>query len=115
MYSREQIEEAEKGLEKVILKYLTTPLPKNWEKLNPEERRAYLDGESDLQAEIVRDRVCLEEIIVECLRKKELLANVPFQKNLSKIMARQTDWVRQAGVKLYAPYGKGVGYRRKMK
>ena len=47
--------------------------------------------------------------------QKELLANVPFQKNLTKIMARQTDWVRQAGVKLYAPYGKGVGYRRKMK
>ncbi|WP_289424138.1 hypothetical protein [Faecalibaculum rodentium] len=115
IYSREEIEMAEKGLEKVIIKYLTTPLPKNWEKLNPEERRAYLDGESDLQAEMVRDRVCLEEIIVECLRKKELLANVPFQKNLTKIMARQTDWVRQAGGKLYAPYGKGVGYRRKMK
>lgn len=113
-YTNDEIEAALEALKEVVIKYLTTPLPKGWEKMKSQDRRDYLDGKLDLEAEMVREKVCLEEIIIECFRQAELLGNPEFQKNLSKVMASLPDWELHKSIKSYPPYERGIGYKRKI-
>ena len=52
-----------------IEKYLDTLLPESWPELNTYQRRQYLDGEfgEAPQGGVLRTRVCIAEILMECL------------------------------------------------
>ena len=53
-----------------IEKYLDTLLPESWSELNTYQRRQYLDGDfgEAPHGGILRTKVCIAEIITECLR-----------------------------------------------
>jgi len=60
--------------EGLIIDYLETLLPENWDKMDLYERRSYLAGESEFGStmptgSVRREKVCVHEIWCECLGK----------------------------------------------
>ncbi|MDW7669433.1 MAG: virulence-associated E family protein [Bacillota bacterium] len=56
--------------EGVVLDYLETLLPEDWEDMDLYQRRDYLQGADFLEGTMIRDKVCVLEIWCECFEKK---------------------------------------------
>jgi hypothetical protein len=91
--------------------YLNKTLPSDWQKLSAEERILYLDDPAS-SGRLVRDRVILEEIILECLRRPQDMTNLSLQNALTAIMDSFPEWQYVRSVKPYKPYKRGIGYKR---
>lgn len=75
----------------VIQKYLETPLPDNWDDLEPFERLSYLSDE-DQNGTKLRDYTCILEIWVECLGGKLNNCTTQARREIAASLKRIPGW-----------------------
>ncbi len=56
--------------EGIIIEYLETLLPSDWDKMNLYERRSFLSGNDDRKGSVRREKVCIMEIWCECFQRE---------------------------------------------
>lgn len=87
-------EEAQRGAmeyddrEGMVLRYLETPLPKDWEKRNIAQRLQYLRLPGPEDGKTKRDRVCNMEIWCECFGNQQSSITSKDSREITAIMAR---------------------------
>lgn len=97
----------------MIMKYLETQLPSNWNRMGVSERRGYLMDDDDplkAKATTLREKVCAAEIWCEVLggmQKEMTTFNTKF---IHDIMQNLDGWERQNNPLHFGPYGKQRGY-----
>lgn len=77
-----------------VMEYLETPIPDNWHELDLLQRREYLEGNMpEIKGTHLRDRVCANEVINECLYKfGAKLGNVYDVKDVNDIIREIPGW-----------------------
>ena len=105
--------------EGLIEEYLDKLITPNWGKKTPEERRAWIRGDSletwdDLDL-VRRDQVSIPEIRVECLGEDRAGKSGANQtsRRISNIMSQIPSWERQPNKKKIPGYGSQYVYTRK--
>jgi predicted P-loop ATPase len=105
-----------KGL---IVEYLDTPLPEDWEDRDVFARRAYF-GESEFEPEDMpegvqkREFVCVAEIWTECLSKNKEDMTRYNTREINDILRGLDDWEEASSTKNFNLYGKQRYYARKV-
>lgn len=100
----------------LILDYLNTEIPINWQNLNLTERKNFLSNEttSEINQKLApRKVVCIAEIWCECLGKDKKDMNRYETRNLNAIMKNLSNWVAIKSTKNFPFYGKQRYYERK--
>ena len=78
--------------EGIIIEYLETLLPTNWDKMNLHERRSFLSGNDGRKGCVKRDKVCIMEIWCECFyRERQDLRRTDSQE-IEVILGRIGGW-----------------------
>lgn len=97
-----------------VVEYLERRLPKNWDKLDLDTRRLYLDGEQEFPEEDLVDRetVSNAEIWVECFGKKLSEMERKDSDALTALMLKVEGWERSDKIRKVAFYGKQRLYLR---
>ena len=107
-------------MEGILLEYLDTRLPENWEDMTPESRRDFINGDSVIDADLCtkrRDRVCLTEIRVELMGadRRRLGGNDYDSRRIANLMNNLKGW-KKSSKKVRVPgYGPQYVYERKEK
>lgn len=104
-------------LEGMLIEYLDTPIPANWEELSPEARRDYIQGDSIVDASTCtrrRDRVCLTEIRVELLGadRRRLGGNDYDSRRIANLMNNLRGWKKGSKRSRVPGYGAQWVYER---
>jgi len=99
-----------KGL---IESYLSIRLPDNWEFLDIQERRFYLEAPSH-KGTNERDYVCVAEVWCECLGKEKENMDRYKTKEINDILRGIEEWEEQKSTKNFRLYGKQRFYTRKL-
>ena len=109
---REAIEEDPRMAQ--VVEYLEKPIPKNWEKLDLDTRRMFLEGDTDYDPESLVDRETVSnmEIWVECFGKKAADMERKDSDALTALMMKVEGWERSGKVRKVALYGKQRLYAR---
>lgn len=105
-------------MEGILLEYLDTPLPANWEELSPEARRDYIQGDSVIDratCTLRRDKVCLTEIRVEmlCADRRRLGGNDLESRRVANLMNNLKGWKKSTKRVRIPGYGPQWVYVRK--
>lgn len=96
-----------------IVKYLDTLLPEDWEKMELEDRREYLDTNyRGLIGVKKRDRVCVMEIVKEVFGYNTNNLDNYKAKEFNDILHSLDGWEYRASMRPYAPYKRGRGFVR---
>lgn len=98
--------------EGVILKYLDTLLPVNWDEMDIFRRRDFLDGTDLQEGEIKRDKVCVLEIWCECFGKNKADMKKSDSIELNNILNRLKGWGKSNAGTRFKLYGKQRYYAR---
>jgi len=98
----------------IILKYLNTELPKNWEDLDIFERRTFLSGDDLMKGSTVREIVCVAEIWTECMGKQKEDLDRYKSREFNDIMRGLDDWEAVKSPKFFKHYGNQKYYQRKI-
>lgn len=100
----------------LIERYLDTPLPADWDKLGYFDRRNLLNGawdpSFDKDKATIRDKVCIAEIMSECLGMTESQIDTVKRRRVAKIMDSLEGWAR-APMQRYSLYGRQKTWKRK--
>jgi putative DNA primase/helicase len=98
----------------MILKYLDTLLPSNWDELGPYERRAYLMNEDDILpiGAVKRDRVCAAEIWCEVFGGKQAEMTSHSTRFIHDTMRKLSGWVEYKSRTSFRLYGNQKAYLR---
>lgn len=99
-----------KGL---IVKYFDTLLPKEWEQLDISQRVTFINNDINPQGEILRDKVCILEVWVECLYKNKNDIKRADSNNIASIINSMEEWEKIGYTINFGPYGPQKGYKRK--
>lgn len=91
--------------EGVILKYLETLLPVNWDEMDIFRRRDFLDGTDLREGEIKRDKVCVLEIWCECFGKNKADMKKSDSIELNNILNRLKGWSKSKKMSRFKFYG----------
>jgi predicted P-loop ATPase len=91
--------------EGVILKYLETLLPVNWDEMDIFRRRDFLDGTDLQEGEIKRDKVCVLEIWCECFGKNKADMKKSDSIELNNILNRLKGWGKSKKMSRFKFYG----------
>lgn len=77
-----------------VMEYLETPIPDNWYEMDLLQRREYLEGNTpEIKGTHLRDRVCANEVISECLYKFGAKAgNIYDVKDINAIIREIPGW-----------------------
>lgn len=123
LYLNEELEEVANAKQKehaeedertgMILKYLETPLPANWNKMGIMERRGYLMDDDDplrARATILREKVCAAEIWCEVLGGMQKDMTNYNTKFIHEIMEDFEGWERPKSPMRFNIYGLQRGY-----
>jgi len=96
----------------IILRYLETLLPEDWEKKDTYERRAWLNGDKELQEEgtVQRQRVCAAEIWCEALGGFQKEMNSQNTRFIHDVMHQLDNWVETKNKSRFGIYGVMKGY-----
>lgn len=106
-------EEQRKALESdpreyMVVEYLNTPVPLNWNTMSKEDRIQFLNGFTSLedQGELVpMDRVCYSQIWCECFKNNESRATPKDRSDIKRILEK-LGWKR---MEKRREFGKGYG------
>lgn len=98
--------------EGVILKYLDTLLPVNWDEMDIFRRRDFLDGTDLQEGEIKRDKVCVLEIWCECFGKNKADMKKSDSIEINNILNRLKGWSKSNVGTKFKLYGKQRYYTR---
>jgi putative DNA primase/helicase len=98
----------------MILKYLDTLLPANWEEIDPYARRAYLLNDDELQAvgTVKRERVCAAEIWCEVFGGKQAEMTSHNTRFIHDTMRKLQGWGPYKSRTSFKIYGNQKGYFR---
>jgi len=100
--------------EGMIIKYLDTLLPEDWEHRDIYERRAFLQGADDVEGTIQRDKVCVLEIWCECFEKNKADLKKAESLEINGILSRLEGWSNEDKTRHYfSIYGRQRAYIRK--
>jgi putative DNA primase/helicase len=101
----------------MILKYLDTLLPTNWDNMGPYERRTYLYTEDDIQpaGTVKRDRVCAAEIWVEVFGGKQAEMTSHNTRFIHEAMRKAGGWIEYKTRTSFKLYGNQKAYLRSNK
>ena len=94
----------------IINKYLDTLLPSNWETLEIEERRMYLDDPKNEGAE--REHVCVAEVWCECLGKEKEDMDRYKTRDINDILRSLENFEQSRSSKSFKIYGTQRFYSR---
>ncbi len=100
----------------MILQYLDTLLPKDWDNMDLYQRRGFLEGDNFSapgEGEVLRDKVCAAEIWCEVYGKKQGDLTNYEAKEINKILDKIPGWIKQKSSSRFGKmYGFQRGYRR---
>jgi len=110
---REAMESDER--EGLVRDYLDTLLPENWSQMNLSERQTFLRNDDILgrcEGIIVREKVCVMEIWVECFGKRK--EDLGYQDSIliNSILTKIGGWKKQKDVMRFPLYGASRGYKK---
>jgi putative DNA primase/helicase len=101
--------------EGLILKYLDTPLPDDWDNLDIWSRRNYLDDPlSGKTGKNQREFVCVAEIWAECLQKDIRDMDRYKTREIHGILANLPQWERAGKTRRFELYGTQKYYERNL-
>lgn len=109
---REAIEEDPRMAQ--VVEYLEKPLPANWDKLDLDTRRMFLEGDTDYDPESLVERECVSnmEIWVECFGKKAADMERKDSDAITALMMKVDGWERSGKQRRIPLYGKQRVYER---
>lgn len=109
---REAIEEDPRMAQ--VIEYLEKPLPANWDKLDLDTRRMFLEGDTDYDPEslVERETVSNMEIWVECFGKKAADMERKDSDALTALMMKVDGWEKSGRKKRLPLYGQQRFYER---
>ena len=112
---REAIEEDPRMAQ--VVEYLEKPLPANWDKLDLDTRRMFLEGDTDYDPEslVKRETVSNMEIWVECFGKKAADMERKDSDALTALMMKVDGWERSGKKKRLPIYGLQRTYVKQVK
>ena len=112
---REAIEEDPRMAQ--VVEYLEKPLPVNWDKLDLDTRRMFLEGDTDYDSEnlVERETVSNMEIWVECFGKKAADMERKDSDALTALMMKVEGWERSGKKKRLPIYGLQRTYVKQVK
>lgn len=95
----------------LIDNYLEMPIPDNYVELALDIRQQYFAGKLPLEADRVRERVCIMQIADECLQMPRHHVNDWTAKRIGKAMRKLKNWSKLSRMRI-GGYGKVNGFRR---
>lgn len=101
--------------EGVILKYLDTLLPEQWEEWDLYQRRNYLCGDDLIKGTIQRTKVCALEIWCECFEKNKADIKKTDSIEINNILNRLKGWIKSPKTVRFKEYGMQRFYERETK
>ena len=109
---REAIEEDPRMAQ--VIEYLEKPLPANWDKLDLDTRRMFLEGDTEYDPEslVERETVSNMEIWVECFGKKAADMERKDSDALTALMMKVEGWEKSGRKKRLPLYGQQRIYQR---
>ena len=109
---REAIEEDPRMAQ--VTEYLEKPLPANWDKLDLDTRRMFLEGDTEYDPEslVEREAVSNMEIWVECFGKKAADMERKDSDAITALMMKVDGWERSGKQRRIPLYGKQRVYER---
>lgn len=109
---REAIEEDPRMAQ--VVEYLEKPLPANWDKLDLDTRRMFLEGDTDYDPEslVERESVSNMEIWVECFGKKAADMERKDSDAITALMMKVDGWEKSGRKKRLPLYGQQRFYER---
>lgn len=109
---REAIEEDPRMAQ--VVEYLGKPLPANWDKLDLDTRRMFLEGDTEYDPEslVEREAVSNMEIWVECFGKKAADMERKDSDAITALMMKVDGWERSRKQRRIPLYGKQRVYER---
>ena len=112
---REAIEEDPRMAQ--VVEYLEKPLPANWDKLDLDTRRMFLEGDTEYDPEslVERETVSNMEIWVECFGKKAADMERKDSDALTALMMKVDGWERSGKKKRLPIYGLQRTYAKRVK
>lgn len=112
---REAIEEDPRMAQ--VVEYLEKPLPVNWDKLDLDTRRMFLEGDTDYDPESLMERETVSnmEIWVECFGKKAADMERKDSDALTALMMKVDGWERSGKKKRLPIYGLQRTYVKQVK
>ena len=112
---REAIEEDPRMAQ--VVEYLEKPLPVNWDKLDLDTRRMFLEGDTEYDPEslVERETVSNMEIWVECFGKKAADMERKDSDALTALMMKVDGWERSGKKKRLPIYGLQRTYVKQVK
>lgn len=109
---REAIEEDPRMAQ--VVEYLERQIPNNWEKMDLDTRRMFLDGDTEVDPERLVDRQSVSnmEIWVECFGKKPADMERKDSDAITALMMKVDGWERSSKQRRIPLYGKQRIYER---
>ena len=109
---REAIEEDPRMAQ--VVEYLDKPLPENWDKLDLDTRRMFLEGDTEYDPEslVERESVSNMEIWVECFGKKAADMERKDSDAITALMMKVDGWEKSGRKKRLPLYGQQRFYER---
>ena len=106
------------GWEGLIYDFLETKVPLNWDQMDVMRRKIWLNKEDNDKAKteepvIPIDKVCIQEVWMECLGGSHLYLKPQDRAKIGGILARAPGWERIRSTARFGPYGIQKGFRRK--
>lgn len=91
--------------EGLIIKYLDTLLPNEWEEMDLYRRRSFLQGVDVLGGTIKRDKVCAIEVWCECYEKNKADMKKSDSIEINNILNSLKGWAKNSKAKRFKEYG----------
>lgn len=101
------------GWEGLIYDFLETKVPFSWDKMDIQQRKMWLNGNTKTEEPLAPiDRVCIQEVWVECLGGSQLYLKPQDRTKIGSILSRMPGWERIKTSSRFGPYGLQRGFRR---
>lgn len=93
--------------------FLEKLIPLNWDQINVQNRKMFLQGNLHTEAELVpREKVCAVEIWVECFGGDTKYMKRADSMEINSILSGLGGWERIKTPRRFGPYGPQKGFRR---
>ena len=101
------------GWEGLIQDFLETKVPFSWDKMDVQQRKMWLNGNTKTEEPIYPiDKVCILEIWVECLGGSQQYLKPQDRAQIGSILSRMSGWERIKSTARFGPYGIQKGFRK---
>lgn len=111
--AEQEIHKEDNAKEGMIYDFINKKVPSNYDSLDLSSRRAYWNGNTPAQMELVtRDKVCAMEIWCECFGGDIKYMKKSNSIEINQILANSPDWTRNKEKRRYGYCGRQRGFSR---